>query len=63
MQKTPYVFPIVGGRKVSHLIANIEVSCEVLVPCSMARTDFFPGAQGSQTQSLSRAHELPRIGS
>ena len=24
MQKTPYVFPIVGGRKVEHLLANVE---------------------------------------
>ena len=24
MQKTPYVFPIVGGRKVEHLLSNIE---------------------------------------
>lgn len=24
MQKTPYVFPIIGGRKVEHLKANIE---------------------------------------
>ncbi|THH04118.1 hypothetical protein EW145_g5755 [Phellinidium pouzarii] len=24
MQKTPYVFPILGGRKVEHLMANIE---------------------------------------
>jgi hypothetical protein len=24
MQKTPYVFPIVGGRKVEHLLANTE---------------------------------------
>ena len=24
MQKTPYVFPIVGGRKVEHLHANLE---------------------------------------
>lgn len=24
MQKTPYVFPIVGGRKVEHLLANLE---------------------------------------
>ncbi|KAL4248166.1 NADP-dependent oxidoreductase domain superfamily protein, partial [Abortiporus biennis] len=24
MQKTPYVFPIIGGRKVEHLQANIE---------------------------------------
>ena len=24
MQKTPYVFPVVGGRKVEHLMSNIE---------------------------------------
>lgn len=24
MQKTPYVFPIVGGRKIDHLKDNIE---------------------------------------
>lgn len=24
MQKTPYVFPIVGGRKIDHLKGNIE---------------------------------------
>ncbi|KAF8814304.1 hypothetical protein BYT27DRAFT_7250149 [Phlegmacium glaucopus] len=24
MQKTPYVFPIIGGRKVEHLIANLD---------------------------------------
>lgn len=24
MQKTPYVFPIVGGRKIEHLEANIQ---------------------------------------
>lgn len=24
MQKTPYVFPIIGGRKVEHLYANLE---------------------------------------
>lgn len=24
MQKTPYVFPIIGGRKVEHLLANAE---------------------------------------
>ena len=24
MQKAPYVFPIIGGRKVEHLMSNIE---------------------------------------
>jgi hypothetical protein len=24
LQKTPYVFPIIGGRKVEHFMANLE---------------------------------------
>ena len=32
MQKTPYVFPIVGGRKVEHLKANIEALTISLSP-------------------------------
>lgn len=32
LQKTPYVFPIVGGRKVEHLLANIEALSVVLAP-------------------------------
>lgn len=24
MQKAPYVFPVIGGRKVEHLYANLE---------------------------------------
>jgi len=24
MQKAPFVFPIIGGRKVEHLLANLE---------------------------------------
>lgn len=24
MQKAPYVFPIIGGRKIEHLYANLE---------------------------------------
>ena len=24
MQKAPFVFPVVGGRKVEHLLANLE---------------------------------------
>ncbi|KAH9846135.1 NADP-dependent oxidoreductase domain-containing protein, partial [Lenzites betulinus] len=32
MQKTPYVFPIVGGRKVEHLHANIEALDIALSP-------------------------------
>lgn len=32
MQKTPYVFPIVGGRKVEHLMQNIEALSISLSP-------------------------------
>lgn len=32
MQKAPYVFPIVGGRKVEHLEANVEALEIVLTP-------------------------------
>ena len=32
MQKMPYVFPIVGGRKVEHLNANLEALDIALTP-------------------------------
>ncbi|KAI0074921.1 aryl-alcohol dehydrogenase [Panus rudis PR-1116 ss-1] len=32
MQKTPYVFPIIGGRKIEHLHANIEALEIALTP-------------------------------
>lgn len=32
LQKTPYVFPIIGGRKVEHLHANIEALSIALSP-------------------------------
>ncbi|KAL0958510.1 hypothetical protein HGRIS_000652 [Hohenbuehelia grisea] len=32
MQKVPYVFPIIGGRKVEHLVANIEALDIALTP-------------------------------
>ncbi|KAL6301950.1 Aldo/keto reductase [Sparassis latifolia] len=32
MQKTPYVFPIIGGRKIEHLQANIEALSIALTP-------------------------------
>ena len=36
MQKTPYVFPIVGGRKVEHLNDNIEALSIALTPEQIA---------------------------
>jgi aryl-alcohol dehydrogenase-like predicted oxidoreductase len=32
LQKTPYVFPIIGGRKVEHMLANIEALSISLTP-------------------------------
>jgi len=32
MQKAPYVFPIIGGRKVEHLEANLDSLAIVLTP-------------------------------
>ena len=32
MQKVPYVFPIIGGRKVEHLQANLEALDIALTP-------------------------------
>jgi hypothetical protein len=47
MQKTPYVFPIVGGRKVEHLKQNIEALTISLTPEHIAEIEgvlpFDPG--------------------
>ena len=47
MQKTPYVFPLVGGRKVEHLHANIEALNIALSPAQIAAIEgastFAPG--------------------
>ena len=47
LQKTPYVFPIVGGRKVAHLHANIEALTLSLSRAQIARIEgvlpFDPG--------------------
>ena len=32
MQKAPYVFPIIGGRKVEHLMGNLEALDITLTP-------------------------------
>ncbi|KAL1948551.1 hypothetical protein VTO73DRAFT_12626 [Trametes versicolor] len=39
MQKTPYVFPIIGGRKVEHLHANIEALNIALTPEHIKRIE------------------------
>jgi len=39
LQKTPHVFPIVGGRKVEHLLANIEALGLSLTPEHIAKIE------------------------
>lgn len=41
MQKVPYVFPIVGGRKVEHLEANLEA---LKIALSSEQIKFLEGA-------------------
>ena len=36
MQKTPYVFPIIGGRKVEHLVSNLEALSISLSPAQIS---------------------------
>jgi hypothetical protein len=35
MHKAPYVFPIIGGRKVEHLMQNIEALTTALSPAQI----------------------------
>jgi hypothetical protein len=39
MQKTPHVFPIIGGRKVEHLLANLEALEISLTRAQIAHLD------------------------
>jgi aryl-alcohol dehydrogenase-like predicted oxidoreductase len=39
MQKTPYVFPIVGARKTEHLLANMEALNISLTPEQIQRIE------------------------
>lgn len=47
LQKTPYVFPIIGQRKVEHLLANIEALKVEMTPEDLDQIDcavpFDPG--------------------
>ena len=36
MQKTRYVFPIIGGRKIEHLMSNLEALDITLSPAQIA---------------------------
>jgi aryl-alcohol dehydrogenase-like predicted oxidoreductase len=56
MQKTPYVFPIIGGRRVSHLKDNIK-------GLTIHLSDEQMGYLESQTSSFSLGFPLTFIGS
>ncbi len=56
MQKVPYVFPIVGGRKVEHLHANLEALDIALTEAHIRKIEsavpFEAGAPHNLTVSL-----------
>ena len=56
MQKTTYVFPIIGGRKVEHLLANVEALSIVLtdehIKYIESVVDFDPGFPNTMIVSL-----------
>ena len=47
MQKTAFVFPIIGGRKIEHLLANIEALSVALTDAHLKKIEaaapFDPG--------------------
>ncbi|KAF5877856.1 putative norsolorinic acid reductase protein [Botrytis fragariae] len=69
MQKAPYVFPLVGGRKVEHIKGNVEALKLVLTDEDMAKIDrasrfdpgfphtFLSGSQFGEDQDTE--HEIP----
>jgi len=62
MQKVPYVFPIVGGRKVEHLHGNIEALDIVLTPEQIEYIESFsPFDPGFPTNMLGDGSK-PNIG-
>lgn len=66
MQKTPYVFPIIGGRKVEHLMANVEALSIALTQEQIDYLEsvvpFDPGFPNFMIVSLFRCvREFPRL--
>ncbi|KAF9799280.1 hypothetical protein IEO21_10595 [Rhodonia placenta] len=61
MQKTPYVFPIVGGRKVEHLMDNIAALNIALSPAQIAHLeDVLPFDVGFPTSMIVSAFDARR---
>lgn len=63
LQKTPYVFPIIGGRKIEHLNANIDALRISLSPEQISYLEsiipFDPGFPSSFIVSSSPLSKLP----
>ena len=56
MQKTPFVFPIIGGRKVEHLHANLEALELALSPEQIKKLDsIVPFEKGYPFNFVSRS--------
>ena len=62
MQKQPYVFPIIGGRKVEHMLANIEALEIALTDAQIAKIEAVspcePRFPATLIVSLSFSHTL-----
>lgn len=57
MQKAPYVFPIIGGRKVEHLYQNLEALDLELTPEQIQTLDnIVPFDKGFPFTAFVRAH-------
>ncbi|KAF8157095.1 NADP-dependent oxidoreductase domain-containing protein [Crassisporium funariophilum] len=62
MQKTPYVFPIIGGRKVEHLLANVEAMEIALTDAQMKfLEDAVPFEPGFPTWMIGDGRENTRF--
>lgn len=61
MHKAPFIFPIIGGRKVEHLQANIEaLSLRLNEEQIKFIENILPFDKGFPTKLLVSAHRLPQ---
>lgn len=60
MHKVPYVFPIVGGRKVSHLRSNVAALSVVLSDDEMSKIDTAYNFEVGFPHNVNSGDKLPR---
>ncbi len=61
MQKAPYVFPIIGGRKVEHFHANLEALDITLTPEQIAYLESIVPFDKGFPQGLIVSHTITRL--